>query len=312
MFPSNIIEIRKTQLYNPNVNSTIKIASIGDIHISKLVGIKDIENILQSLNIIKPDYICFVGDLIDSPTVLFNDKKVYELKYLIEKCGFIAQTMIVLGNHDFIDKTQQGFPDVFDETSVWNEINDGKSVFVLNDKLHIDSDVAFYGYRQKRNAYYFSGDYKQGADNFYNDLNAQKEFHQLSQTDKFNVFLGHSPEFLHLPHVQELLRFSNLCLTGHLHNGCVPYFLDKVLPPHIGIITPDKKLFPKNARGIFKLGAENYLIHGGGYTKISESAPKIFYPLDAWCTRQIDLIIVSPGIKPSMETDKTKLLRLKR
>ena len=40
--PSDVLEIRESILYNKNVKDDIKIASVGDIHISKLVGEKDI------------------------------------------------------------------------------------------------------------------------------------------------------------------------------------------------------------------------------------------------------------------------------
>ena len=45
--PSNILEIRESTFYNKNVNEDIKIVGIGDIHISKLVGEKDIKKFIM-------------------------------------------------------------------------------------------------------------------------------------------------------------------------------------------------------------------------------------------------------------------------
>ena len=101
---SDILKIRNSIIYNSKVRNNIKIACIGDIHISRLVGEKDIKNISVSLYNSNPDYICLLGDLIDSPDELTKKDRINNLKNLVKDSSSIAPTFIILGSHDFIDE----------------------------------------------------------------------------------------------------------------------------------------------------------------------------------------------------------------
>ena len=54
---SKILKTRKSTIYNQFVKDDIRIASLVDVHISRLVGKKDIDNISDSLYELNPDYI---------------------------------------------------------------------------------------------------------------------------------------------------------------------------------------------------------------------------------------------------------------
>ena len=85
----------------------------------------------------------------------------------------------------------------------------------------------------------------------------------------------------------------NLIISGHMHDGCVPFGIGKF---KWGIVNPKKNLFPKNVRGIRKL-KNNYILITGGITKIQKCAPKILHPLNHLCPMQLDVINVSNGDK---------------
>lgn len=305
--PSDILKIRESLIYNQNVNNDIKIASVGDIHLSNLVGIKDIDNILRTLDTEDPDYICMLGDLIDSPDELSKIDKLKELKLLITNSSCIAPTFVVLGSHDFIDESTKEFKDVIDQTDVWNDLNSLDDVYILNDKAYEDKKIFVGGYRQKREAYYnLLSKGIEDSESFYNDLSSKNDLvHELPE-DKPKIFLTHSPEPIQSKMNQELLSDYDLIVSGHYHNGCVPSFLDDIwVPKNGGVITPKRKILPKEARGIVEFDG-TYLIYNGGWTKIQDCAPKFMQPLDKICNRQMDITTISSD--EELINEKAKVL----
>ena len=108
----------------------------------------------------------------------------------------------------------------------------------------------------------------------------------------------------------ELVSNYNIVLCGHYHNGCVPAFLNKVMPKNSGIITPTKKVLPKNVRGIRKISNNTFLIYNGGWTKIPNNTPKPIHVLDKICNRQIDITILTKNISKEIEI-KTKKIKMR-
>ena len=310
--PSDILKIRDSIIYNENAKKNIRIASIGDTHISDIVGKDDINHISEALYKVKPDYICMLGDLVDSPDELKKDKKVEELKTLIKNSSTIAPTMVILGAHDFIDESREGFPDVIDETTIWNEIDKIPNVHVLNDKTYSDNNIFIGGYRQKKDVYYnFYRERKEDPKSYYRDFKKKEELYKDLPNDVPKVLLTHSPAPINYPAVKKLLSGYNVIITGHYHNGCVPAMLDDIYPKHAGLITPRKRILPKHARGIIKLDTGTYLIYNGGWIKIQACSPKVLQPLDKLCNRQMDITTLTSDIEYKEEQIKNKRLVLK-
>ena len=311
--PSDVLEIRESILYNKNVKDDIKIASVGDIHISKLVGEKDISNIYNSLLDENPDYICILGDVVDSPKEYINDKSVKDLKLLMKLCSSIAPTLVILGGHDFIYEDHKEFPELFDEIGVWREIDNMPNVYVLNDRTYIDERIVFGGYRQKRLAYdHISKSRIEDCQSFYNDFQSYPYLYEKLPNDLPKVLLTHSPEPIRDKNVEKLLSSYDVILTGHYHNGCVPSFLENIYPKGAGIVTPKLSFFPKNARGIFKLDSGTYLVYSGGWIKMSNSAPRLLHPLDMLCNRQMDVTTLTSNKEYIDEKISRKKLLLKK
>lgn len=296
--PSNILDARESIIYNKNVKDNIKIACIGDIHISNLVKSEDIIHLIDFLIEENPDYICLVGDLVDSPKELTEGQSIAKVKLLLELCSTIAPTMIILGNHDFVykDAIDDGY--YFDCKGAWEKLCDIPNVNLLNDMLFTDDKIIFAGYRQKKDAYLSSFfNMKDDSCAFYDDFIKHEDLYKNLPKDKPKILLTHSPESLCDGRVKELLSVFDAKLTGHYHNGCVPPFLEKIYPKNAGIITPGKLPFPRTARGVKKLDDGSYLFLSGGWVKLSESAPRFFHQLDNLYTRQIDIIILSSDEK---------------
>ena len=311
--PSDILEVRESVFYNKSVQKEIKIASVGDIHISKTVGERDINNICESLFNENPDYVCLLGDFVDSPKEFTKEKSIDNLKFLVKTCSSIAPTMIVLGSHDFIYNGCTNVPDLSDESNIWGEINKLSNVCVLNDEVYSDDKIIIGGYIQKEEAYNNRNDkHTEDAVAFYMDLMEHPNLYSELSEDLPKVFLTHSPASIHNDKTKELLSAYDVILTGHYHNGCVPTMLEGICPKNAGIITPKLKLFPKYARGVVKLDTGTYLIYSGGWIKLSAGSPLVFHPLDMLCNRQIDVTTLTSNEEYIDESIKTKKLVLKK
>ncbi len=310
---SDILEVRESIFYNKNVDKDIKIASVGDIHISKNVGEIDINNIYESLSDENPDYVCLLGDLIDSPGKSTVGKDIDDLKTLVKYCSSIAPTMIILGNHDYIYNDSNDVPDLSDESNIWSYINKLSDVYVLNDDVYSDDKIIIGGCTQTEDVYNNRYDkHTEDAIALYIDLMEHPRLHSDLREDLPKIFLIHSPASINDNRIKDLLSVYDVIITGHYHNGCVPAMLENILPKNVGIITPKLELFPKYARGVVKLDTGTYLIYSGGWTKLSASSPLLFHPLDKLCNRQIDITTLTSDKAYIEESVKTKKLVLKK
>ena len=310
---SKILKIRESTIYNQNAAKDIRIVSLADVHISRLVGIKDIDNISESLYELRTDYICMLGDLIDSPKYLLDDKKLSEVETLLSNSTSIAPTILVLGNHDFAIKRPEKVVDITEETNIWDQLASRHNVHLLTDELYKDNRIVIGGYRQKIKAYINL--YKKHIEDshaFYEDFKTKESLYKGLPKDLPKVLIAHSPETILGLENQNLLNEYNLILTGHYHNGCVPAIIDDIYPRCAGIITPERKLFPESARDIIKLNGGTIMIYNGGRTKITEKAPKVLHSLNNMFYRQLELTILTPEEEFKERRVKNKKVLLKR
>ena len=76
-----------------------------------------------------------------------------------------------------------------------------------------------------------------------------------------------------------------------MHNGVVPPILDELFDNNIGLVAPNKKIFPKNARGIIK--GKNIKVISSGITKISNIEGKLLRWLNMFFPMGINYIEIS-------------------
>ena len=308
MYPSDYARIRESTFYNANVKRDIRIVSIGDIHISQNVELEAIDKILKVIEELKPDYICLLGDIIDSPTELTYEKRLLELEVLIKSCNNIANTFIIIGNHDFYyDKDSN----TITLSHIWEDYDKLDNVYLLKDKSFTDDNIFIGGYMQKGDAYYSKENNKEDPMNYYIDLGGHQDLYKKLPSDKFKLFLTHSPEPIQSVMNQNLLKDYNLIITGHYHNGVVPSFLEWAVPKNKGLLTPRRTVLPNEARGVVKLDTGTYLIYNGGWTNIPNTANSIYKPLDVFFNRDIDLTTVTNNYEYYDSYVKTKKLKLR-
>ena len=184
--------------YNVNINKSQKenkelnIVMISDIHMGDIIGYKEIEEILQKINNLKPDVILISGDIFDGDYYAVEDieKIENEFKTLKSKYGIYA----VLGNHDAGDS--------YDKMV---EFFNAANIKLLQDEfIEVEEEFIVAG----RND--FSSIRRQG-----NERKDVKSLLENVDTDKPIIMLDHQPSAIN----EEADNNVDLLLCGHTHKG---------------------------------------------------------------------------------------------
>lgn len=253
----------------------INIKQVGDIHFNDAFSKEKIYELEKKIFSTKTDYIIFTGDIIDSCDVI-KDKKLRKVlvnwfKELSEKTHIIIE----LGNHD-ISKSydnRKSWTSEYEE-SFWEEISKIKNItFLPNDSFYKDSKIYVTGINPS--LYYYENKKlnESKKEIIYTLKNDNKYFSHLD-SNKLNIFVSHSPIHMSDKEILTYISEFDLILSGHMHNGLILPFMEKIFPKNRGIISPLKRVFPDNARGIKNIKYNDKtvkLVVTGGVTKFSTS-----------------------------------------
>lgn len=244
----------KTIIHTNKINEDIKLLIFSDVHYISIKDKKRLEKLYDKIKKYDIDYICIIGDLIDKNEI--KDKK-YFIGW-ITKLSEIKPLIISLGNHDLKIKKSKS-------NNLWNIIKNIKNVYLLDNRGLKLNELYFYGFTQSSK--YYSKNKKEDYKIMLEEINKYKILNIPKNC--FNILLMHSPICLKENKVENKLKKYDLILCGHMHNGIVPPIFDELIKNNIGLVAPNKSLFPKNARGIIK--KDNIIIISSGINKLSRS-----------------------------------------
>jgi len=234
------------KFYNINNKLNKNIVLISDLHYQDKKDIKTLNNILDSIKKLKPDYICIPGDITDKALIKDEEEFIVWLK----KLSKVSKVIISLGNHDFyINKYRRLYGQ---NKELLKKISNIKNLYLLDNKNVIIDNINFMGLTILME--YYKETYK--SNDFYRCLD------KININKKcYNILLCHSP--LNICN-KEILKNRNidLILCGHMHGGIVPKCMRKIFKQR-GLISPNKRLFPKNVYGNLKIGNTNIIISSG-------------------------------------------------
>lgn len=261
-----------------------KIALLSDIHYHSNYNQKIFDNIITQIKNNKPDYINIAGDILDSS----NTKNLDKLKNFLEQLSKIAPTIVVIGNHD--EKMGQMHKWKFEPSKRLIELlNSIPNIHLLRDETYTKDNITFYGIDFSYQ--YYEKDFET-YESFCNELKDKK---CNIPKDTYNIMLIHTPiniyNFLK-KNPNHKLNNSDLILSGHMHNGCLPFWisntLNKLFKTSRSIISPTRKIFPKYAQGrIYE--KDGYVYEG--LMKFSNST-KIFNKIDFIYHKQVTFITI--------------------
>lgn len=258
----NKIKTKVDIVYNDNTKKDIIILHISDIHFNTNTSNKMLIKLKNYINKINADYILITGDLIDTPKITKDKVKIKELVTFLTEIAKNSKVIISLGNHDIINE---------EDFSFFNKINDLYNIYVLNNKSYQDEFIYVSGITLPTE-YYYNINHDESVSVFIRELNKNSEIINKLPSNKPKVLMVHSPIKVTDDEVIKKIKEFDLILCGHTHGGMVFDWLNFLFKGNIGIIAPNKKLFPKVARGKLEKNIGNKkitIVINGAITKLS-------------------------------------------
>jgi len=204
------LEVKEIKIESSNLPTSfhgLKIVHFSDLHYGRIISKKQITNIVNKINELKPDIIVFTGDLFDRDSKI-TEENLNFLKTSLANLDASIGKYAIYGNHDY----EVGLENL---VQVYNDSN-----FIIlnntNDLIYNESDFIFIG----------------GVDDILKgtpDINKVLDNDNISKT--YKIILVHEPDL-----TTDILASDNsinLILAGHSHNGQVK------LPFYGAIYTPE-------------------------------------------------------------------------
>lgn len=176
-----------------------KIAHISDIHYGNHISKEKIENLIEKVNMLKPDLIFITGDLVDNA---ITDEQHIELVNLLKKIHANINTYAVKGNHDVAYKD---YEKLILEAGFIN----------LDDKFERI-------YLDENNFIFLAG----LSDSLYNSKSTKDRFYDIENEIDNNKNIGNcilNLLLIHEPDYIEQINYNkfDVIFSGHSHNGQV-------------------------------------------------------------------------------------------
>jgi len=248
----------KRYILNVNKNvKNIKIMHISDLHFHKRKDIKLLKAIANQLKEVNVDMICFTGDLLEKGTVIEDLVLKEVLLEWLTFLGTICPTYIIRGNHDLLDNTKNNTWLYYHTDDFFQQLQYIPNVFFLNNKSVRQENILISGIDLGDDAFEFYVGNFESKEKFMEIVEPKiKDLAKDIDSNLLHLLLIHSPRNLD----KEVVKDYDIVLSGHMHNGALPNFLDKILPGNMGILAPGKGYFPKEARGVIQYGKSiNYI-----------------------------------------------------
>lgn len=236
----------------------LSICHITDIHYSARYPKSLFKQFIKEIQKSKVDYICITGDLIDDALAYqkVDMKSFYDFFHTI---SLYAPVICIIGNHD---QTVHSLFKVKYQDAKYLEftLKRFSRVHVLHNDVYEDEKALFIGY---------VGDPSLLRKELKKEdqiIEEMKNLCKVPPSKKTVILLSHSPITIGQNAVQDKLPFLqnvDFILSGHTHNGLYPFSKEG----NGGIISPNKKIFPKNVRGV--LPTRVPVIISGGMVKLS-------------------------------------------
>ena len=249
--------------YNLKAANNCKLYVVTDIHY-ETNRIFELTNIIREAIKANPDAIILAGDTINYLDDIKDDISRLDLKYFFKDLRKVAPIYLGIGNHDQMCKDRKFLPAKMPEEQQLfiNFCYDLPEITLLhNQKVKIKKGVNLIGLTLPRDVYQLPN--SKGTEEPAKKLKAELKKHRklLSRTrpNETNLLLVHSPRRF-TPEVIESLPGIDYIITGHMHQGCVPFGLDEVLPGTRGIIAPGNAPLPVRARHTYPKYSDKLLV----------------------------------------------------
>lgn len=256
------------ELNTEKIIKDLKLAVISDLHYGSKTSEKYLKKILKKVDKIKPTHILMPGDIID------DDKQIRDIDVFIKflkELRKISKVIMSLGNHDISHFENNGWVSQ-NKFEYFNQMEKINEVHVLNDETLFDEEynVNFVGYTEPYENYKLDNKKSIFLDDINHKLNA------ALSNDSYNILLAHNPtNFVNIKKDEvHILKNCDLIISGHMHAGLIHPYMRPLLNSDVGLISPNKKLFPKRTIGKFKVEDIDHII-ANPYTFLPENTKSL-------------------------------------
>ncbi len=201
------IELEKVDVKIKNLATPFNIVQLSDIHIGGLIDKLFIKNLVDKVNLLKPDLVVITGDLVDTK-IEHAKAALDELRNLKSIYG----TYFIVGNHEYF----HGVQSIIDYVSFLD-------IKVLeNENIYIG---------EKEKGFYLLGVYDRFGNRF-GDYQPDLEKSMIGINKEPSILLAHQPKYIE---ELESTKGIDLILSGHTHGGQIfPFnFLVKLQQPYV-------------------------------------------------------------------------------
>lgn len=248
---NNKIDVTEYSILNkkiPEEFNDFKIVQLSDFHSN---GYKDTTDIIiNKIENINPDIVVMTGDMVS-----WKIGNIEELEKLISSLSINYPIYYINGNHEqllemtnlkeyneFLNKIKN-LGVTYIKNNFVEIFRDGESINLYEIDIPLVDSTGLYVKEDELDDDYIN-----------NKLPNIK-------SNKFNILLAHNPLF-----IDEYSSWgADLVLSGHMHGGII-----RIPIIDVGVLSPEKKFFPKYDAGEFKVGDTTMIINRGiGASSIS-------------------------------------------
>lgn len=211
-----------------------KIVHISDIHYGRTVENKDLEKLVNEVNLLKPDLVVLTGDLIDKDTIL-TEELIKELENSLKNINATVGKYAISGEDDT-------------KFSEWESIINNAGFKNINDSYELI-------YNDGYSPILLAG-IKSNSDNPQSLTERYQVIEEYLNSDEslnniYKVLIMHEPDFV------DNINYSyfNLILAGHSHKGQI----NMPLFGPINTLEHSKKYYDE----YYKLGSSDFYISSG-------------------------------------------------
>ena len=205
IYEARSVELEKVNIKIKNLKKPYKIVQLSDIHVGGLIGLKFIKNIVQRVNVLKPDLVVITGDLVDVEV-----DKIDDVLNLFKDLDSRFGTYFIVGNHEYFHNIDKIIAKV---KSLGIRVLENENVYIgeEGEGFNLAGVYDVFGYRAKTHM---------------PDIYKALENKKTSPT----ILLAHQPRY-----IEEVNGGVDLILSGHTHGGQLYPFrlLVKLQQPYI-------------------------------------------------------------------------------
>ncbi|MBQ8435005.1 MAG: metallophosphoesterase [Oscillospiraceae bacterium] len=235
---NKMLIVRKYKIsLNKNSVENFRIVHISDLHKKKYP--QNWNRLYSKIKSLSPDFIIISGDLVSRSQTKFE----YTGK-LIEILCSICPVFYAKGNHE-LDLSYENMSKLREIV-----IKNG-AVFLENQKAQFEKNgilLNIYGTDLKKSVY----TNKDGGYSNLEEYHANELHESFGKSESPSLLIAHNPFFF-----SEYSKWgADITFSGHVHAGIVN-------TPFGGILSPERKFFPKYTKGIYEKNGNKMIVSAG-------------------------------------------------